>query len=137
MNSKVQSVQDELNILRTYMDKEFPVRAVQIANLLRAIRSLSEEQQVWERGQCSLPLSSEGRGGGTGLELAGLTAVFSPLQYELEDIEDLSKRFLETLAEKEQQEEERILQAVAEVRGWGWIFEVRSLGLGKSLGKPQ
>lgn len=79
MNSKVQSVQDELNILRTYMDKEFPVRAVQIANLLRAIRSLSEEQQ-----------------------------------YELEDIEDLSKRFLETLAEKEQQEEERILQAVAE-----------------------
>lgn len=46
MTSKVQTVQDELNVLRTYMDKEYPVRAVQIASLLRSIRNLGEEQQV-------------------------------------------------------------------------------------------
>lgn len=79
MTSKVQIVQDELNVLRTYMDKEYPVRAVQIASLLRSIRNLGEEQQD-----------------------------------ELEDIEDLSKRFLESLAGKVREEEENILQAVAE-----------------------
>ncbi|XP_078248396.1 uncharacterized protein C20orf96 homolog isoform X3 [Pogona vitticeps] len=79
MQSKVQAVQEELNVLRTYMDKEYPVKAVQIASLMRSIRNLSEEQQD-----------------------------------ELEDIEDLSKRFLEGLAAKAREEQECILQAVAE-----------------------
>lgn len=42
---KVQALQEELNFLRTYMDKEYPVKAVQIASLMRSVRNLSEEQQ--------------------------------------------------------------------------------------------
>nr|XP_060627507.1 uncharacterized protein C20orf96-like [Anolis sagrei ordinatus] len=45
MNTKVQSLQDELNVLRSYMDKEYPVKAVQISSLMRSIRNLIEEQQ--------------------------------------------------------------------------------------------
>ncbi|XP_054835712.1 uncharacterized protein C20orf96 homolog [Eublepharis macularius] len=79
MNAKVQALQEELNVLRTYMDKEFPVKSVQIAFLLRSIRHLSEEQQD-----------------------------------ELEEAEEMSKQFLETVAEKTQEETERILQAVVD-----------------------
>ncbi|XP_044311159.1 uncharacterized protein C20orf96 homolog [Varanus komodoensis] len=79
MNTKVHALQEELNVLRTYMDKEYPVKAVQIASLLRSIRSLSEEQQD-----------------------------------ELEDVEDLSRRFLDTLARKVWEEQECILQDLAE-----------------------
>ncbi|XP_067410098.1 uncharacterized protein C20orf96 homolog isoform X2 [Emydura macquarii macquarii] len=45
MNTKVQMLQEELNVLRTYMDKEFPVKVVQIAFMHRSIRNLKEEQQ--------------------------------------------------------------------------------------------
>ncbi|XP_063154693.1 uncharacterized protein C20orf96 homolog [Candoia aspera] len=79
VNNKVHSFQEELNVLRTYMDKEHPLKAVQIASLLRSIRNLKEEQQD-----------------------------------ELEDTEDLARRFLETLAGKAREERERILQTVAD-----------------------
>ncbi|XP_077785573.1 uncharacterized protein C20orf96 homolog isoform X2 [Podarcis muralis] len=45
MQAKVHVLQEELNILRTYMDKEYPVKAVQIASLMRSVRNLNEEQQ--------------------------------------------------------------------------------------------
>nr|XP_056700902.1 uncharacterized protein C20orf96 homolog [Euleptes europaea] len=45
MNAKVRTLQEELNVLRTYMDKEYPVKSVKIASLRRSIQSLSEEQQ--------------------------------------------------------------------------------------------
>ncbi|XP_061463408.1 uncharacterized protein C20orf96-like [Rhineura floridana] len=45
MQTKVHALQEELNTLRTYMDKEYPVKAVQIASLMRNIRNLREEQQ--------------------------------------------------------------------------------------------
>ncbi|XP_074867773.1 uncharacterized protein C20orf96 homolog isoform X2 [Carettochelys insculpta] len=45
MNTKVQELQEELNVLRTYMDKEYPVKAIQIGSLLRSLRNLREEQQ--------------------------------------------------------------------------------------------
>ncbi|XP_074825561.1 uncharacterized protein C20orf96 homolog isoform X2 [Natator depressus] len=45
MNTNVQMLQEELSVLRTYMDKEYPVKAVQIAFMLRNIRNLKEEQQ--------------------------------------------------------------------------------------------
>lgn len=46
MNRKVHALQDELGVLRTYMDKEYPAKAIQIDQLLRDIQSLKEEQQV-------------------------------------------------------------------------------------------
>ncbi|KAM6457967.1 uncharacterized protein C20orf96 homolog isoform 1-T1 [Liasis olivaceus] len=79
VSTKVHTFQEEVNVLRTYMDKEYPLKAVQISSLLRSIRNLSEEQQD-----------------------------------ELEDTEDLAKRFLETLAGKAREEQERILQTVAD-----------------------
>ncbi|XP_062977309.1 uncharacterized protein C20orf96 homolog isoform X2 [Elgaria multicarinata webbii] len=81
MHTKVHAVQEELNVLRTYMDKEYPVKAVQIASLLRSIRNLGEEQQD-----------------------------------ELEEIEDLAKRFLESFAGKVWEEQEHILQDLAEAK---------------------
>ncbi|XP_058030624.1 uncharacterized protein C20orf96 homolog [Ahaetulla prasina] len=79
VGTKVHTLQEEVNVLRTYMDKEYPLKAVQIASLLRSIRNLNEEQQ-----------------------------------YELEDTEDLARRFLDTLAGKARDEQERILRSVAD-----------------------
>ncbi|XP_039219799.1 uncharacterized protein C20orf96 homolog isoform X2 [Crotalus tigris] len=79
VSTKVHTLQEEVNLLRTYMDKEYPLKAVQISSLLRNIRNLNEEQQ-----------------------------------YELEDTEDLAKRFLDSLAGKARDEQERILQSVAD-----------------------
>ncbi|KAL7975941.1 hypothetical protein Chor_005499 [Crotalus horridus] len=79
VGTKVHTLQEEVNLLRTYMDKEYPLKAVQISSLLRNIRNLNEEQQ-----------------------------------YELEDTEDLAKRFLDSLAGKARDEQERILQSVAD-----------------------
>ncbi|XP_019365548.1 PREDICTED: uncharacterized protein C20orf96 homolog [Gavialis gangeticus] len=45
VNGKVQALQDELGVLRAYMDKEYPAKAIQIDQLLRDIQSLKEEQQ--------------------------------------------------------------------------------------------
>ncbi|XP_059569122.1 uncharacterized protein C20orf96 homolog [Alligator mississippiensis] len=45
VNRKVHALQDELGVLRTYMDKEYPAKAIQIDQLLRDIQSLKEEQQ--------------------------------------------------------------------------------------------
>uniref|UniRef100_A0A8B9P1L1 Uncharacterized protein n=1 Tax=Apteryx owenii TaxID=8824 RepID=A0A8B9P1L1_APTOW len=43
--SKVQVLQDELHVLRNYMDREYPAKAVQIAFLLHKIQNLKEQQQ--------------------------------------------------------------------------------------------
>ncbi|XP_010219793.1 PREDICTED: uncharacterized protein C20orf96 homolog, partial [Tinamus guttatus] len=43
--SKVEVLQDELHMLRNYMDREYPAKAVRIAFLLRKIQNLKEQQQ--------------------------------------------------------------------------------------------
>ncbi|XP_062444877.1 uncharacterized protein C20orf96 homolog isoform X2 [Rhea pennata] len=43
--SKVQVLQDELHVLRNYMDKEYPAKAVRIAFLLHKIQNLKKQQQ--------------------------------------------------------------------------------------------
>nr|XP_006139400.1 uncharacterized protein C20orf96 homolog [Pelodiscus sinensis] len=83
MNTKIQVLQEELNVLRTYMDKEFPVKVVQIAFILRKVRNLKEEQQD-----------------------------------ELEEMEELAKIGMQQLEKKVQDEKEKILQAVAEDKGF-------------------
>uniref|UniRef100_A0A8D0E1J1 Uncharacterized protein n=1 Tax=Salvator merianae TaxID=96440 RepID=A0A8D0E1J1_SALMN len=45
MSTKLHTLQEELNVLRTYMDKEYPGKAVQISSLLRRVRNLNEEQE--------------------------------------------------------------------------------------------
>ncbi|XP_009281051.1 PREDICTED: uncharacterized protein C20orf96 homolog [Aptenodytes forsteri] len=45
VTSKVQVLQDELGILRTYIDGRYPEQAVQIVLLQRSIQSLKEQQQ--------------------------------------------------------------------------------------------
>ncbi|KAK9404986.1 putative protein C20orf96 like [Crotalus adamanteus] len=92
VGTKVHTLQEEVNLLRTYMDKEYPLKAVQISSLLRNIRNLNEEQQV----------------DGGGAPSQGWA------EYELEDTEDLAKRFLDSLAGKARDEQERILQSVAD-----------------------
>ncbi|XP_064321595.1 uncharacterized protein C20orf96 homolog isoform X4 [Phalacrocorax carbo] len=45
VTSKVQVLQDELSILRTYIDGQYPEQAVQIVLLQRSIQNLKEQQQ--------------------------------------------------------------------------------------------
>ncbi|XP_049673417.1 uncharacterized protein C20orf96 homolog isoform X2 [Accipiter gentilis] len=45
VTSKVQVLQDELSVLRTYIDGQYPEQAVQIALLQRSIQKLKEQQQ--------------------------------------------------------------------------------------------
>ncbi|XP_059683379.1 uncharacterized protein C20orf96 homolog [Gavia stellata] len=45
VTSKVQVLQDELGVLRTYIDGQYPEQAVQIVLLQRSIQNLKEQQQ--------------------------------------------------------------------------------------------
>ncbi|XP_075577310.1 uncharacterized protein C20orf96 homolog [Pelecanus crispus] len=45
VTSKVEVLQDELSILRTYIDEQYPEQAVQIVLLQRSIQNLKEQQQ--------------------------------------------------------------------------------------------
>ncbi|XP_007932898.1 uncharacterized protein C20orf96 homolog [Orycteropus afer afer] len=45
LNAKIRKAQEEVNFLSTYMDHEYPIKSVQIANLLRQVQQLRESQQ--------------------------------------------------------------------------------------------
>ncbi|XP_058431438.1 uncharacterized protein C20orf96 homolog isoform X3 [Marmota monax] len=45
LNAKVEKTQEEVNFLSTYMDHEYPVRSVQIANLARQLQQAKDDQQ--------------------------------------------------------------------------------------------
>ncbi|XP_047396429.1 uncharacterized protein C20orf96 homolog isoform X3 [Sciurus carolinensis] len=45
LNAKVQKTQEEVNFLSTYMDHEYPVRSVHIANLARQLQQAKDDQQ--------------------------------------------------------------------------------------------
>ncbi|XP_026257950.1 uncharacterized protein C20orf96 homolog, partial [Urocitellus parryii] len=45
LNAKVEKTQEEVNFLSTYMDHEYPVRSVQIANLVRQLQQAKDDQQ--------------------------------------------------------------------------------------------
>lgn len=60
VTSKVQVLQDELSVLHTYINGQYPEQAVQIALLQRSIQKLKEQQQV------PRPLLQCCQGGGRG-----------------------------------------------------------------------
>ncbi|XP_037668064.1 uncharacterized protein C20orf96 homolog isoform X2 [Choloepus didactylus] len=45
LNAKIKKIQEEVNFLSTYMDHEYPVRSVQIANLERQLQQMKDRQQ--------------------------------------------------------------------------------------------
>ncbi|XP_023598164.1 uncharacterized protein C20orf96 homolog [Trichechus manatus latirostris] len=45
LNAKIKKIHEEVNFLSTYMDHEYPVRLVQIANLLRQVQQMRDRQQ--------------------------------------------------------------------------------------------
>lgn len=59
LNDKIKKTQEEVNFLSTYMDHEYPVKLVQIANLLHQLDQVKDNQQVgeplalpcWPRGE--------------------------------------------------------------------------------------
>lgn len=48
LNAKIEKTQEEVRFLSTYMDHEYPVKSVQIANLLRQLQQIKDNQQVGE-----------------------------------------------------------------------------------------
>uniref|UniRef100_A0A8C9PH53 Uncharacterized protein n=1 Tax=Spermophilus dauricus TaxID=99837 RepID=A0A8C9PH53_SPEDA len=45
LNAEVEKTQEEVNFLSTYMDHEYPVRSLQIANLARQLQQAKDDQQ--------------------------------------------------------------------------------------------
>ncbi|XP_017521276.1 uncharacterized protein C20orf96 homolog isoform X2 [Manis javanica] len=45
LNAKIEKTQEEVRFLSTYMDHEYPVKSVQIANLLRQLQQIKDNQQ--------------------------------------------------------------------------------------------
>ncbi|XP_076968104.1 uncharacterized protein C20orf96 homolog isoform X1 [Tamandua tetradactyla] len=45
LNAKIMKIREEVNFLSTYMDHEYPVRSVQIANLARQLQQMKDSQQ--------------------------------------------------------------------------------------------
>nr|XP_058142834.1 uncharacterized protein C20orf96 homolog isoform X5 [Dasypus novemcinctus] len=45
LNAKIKKIHEEVSFLSTYMDHEYPVRSVQIANLARQLQQLKDSQQ--------------------------------------------------------------------------------------------
>jgi len=48
LNAKIEKTYKEVSFLSTYMDHEYPVRSVQIANLVRQLQQIKDRQQVGE-----------------------------------------------------------------------------------------
>lgn len=48
LNAKIEKTFKEVSFLSTYMDHEYPVKSVQIANLVRQLQQLKDSQQVGE-----------------------------------------------------------------------------------------
>ncbi|KAK1337363.1 hypothetical protein QTO34_001989 [Cnephaeus nilssonii] len=46
LNDKIKMIQEEVNFLSTYMDHEYPVKVVQIANLVHQLEQVKDNQQV-------------------------------------------------------------------------------------------
>ncbi|XP_058418986.1 uncharacterized protein C20orf96 homolog isoform X2 [Diceros bicornis minor] len=45
LNGKIEKTQEEVSFLSTYMDHEYPVKSVQIANLVRQLQQMKDSQQ--------------------------------------------------------------------------------------------
>lgn len=52
LNSEIRKDSEEVNFLSTYMDHEYPIRLVQIANHVRQVQQAKDSQQV--RGPLAL-----------------------------------------------------------------------------------
>lgn len=48
LNAKIKKTHAEVSFLSTYMDHEYPVKLVQIANLVRQLQQVKDGQQVGE-----------------------------------------------------------------------------------------
>lgn len=48
LNAEILKAQEEVSFLSTYMDHEYPVRSVQIANHIRLVQQAKDSQQVRE-----------------------------------------------------------------------------------------
>lgn len=48
LNAEILKIHEEVSFLSTYMDHEFPVRSIQIANYIRQVQQAKDSQQVRE-----------------------------------------------------------------------------------------
>ncbi|KAM6319290.1 LOW QUALITY PROTEIN: uncharacterized protein C20orf96 homolog [Podargus strigoides] len=120
VTSKVQALQDELGVLRTYIDKHYPEQAVQIVLLQHSIQNMKKQQQVTgPLLPCNIARRKEraGEEGAQGLPcltlLLSLCAASCCSQEEIDKTEEMGKAMLEKLEEK-RAEQEALLQKVME-----------------------
>ncbi|XP_045300947.1 uncharacterized protein C20orf96 homolog isoform X3 [Leopardus geoffroyi] len=77
LNATIEKTQKEVNFLSTYMDREYPVKSVQIANLVRQLQQIKDSQQD-----------------------------------ELDDLNEMRRKVLESLSEQIQRKKEKLLRSL-------------------------
>lgn len=66
LNAKIRKTHEEVSFLSTYMDHDYPVKLVQIADLVRQLQQVKDSQQVgkplalpcWTSGEAGLAANS-------------------------------------------------------------------------------
>ncbi|XP_058541180.1 uncharacterized protein C20orf96 homolog isoform X3 [Neofelis nebulosa] len=77
LNATIEKTQKEVNFLSTYMDREYPVKSVQIANLVRQLQQIKDSQQD-----------------------------------ELDDLNEMRRKVLESLSEQIQRKKKNLLRSL-------------------------
>ncbi|GAB5569321.1 uncharacterized protein C20orf96 homolog isoform X1 [Prionailurus iriomotensis] len=77
LNATIEKTQKEVNFLSTYMDREYPVKSVQIANLVRQLQQIKDSQQD-----------------------------------ELDDLNEMRRKVLESLSEQIQRKKKKLLRSL-------------------------
>ncbi|KAM6378101.1 LOW QUALITY PROTEIN: uncharacterized protein C20orf96 homolog [Pluvialis apricaria] len=119
VTSKVHVLQDELSVLRTYIDGQYPEQAVQIVLLQRSIQNLKEQQQVLRpllqhSGRKERAVEEGTQWLSCLMLLLVLCTASCCSQEEIDKTEEMGKAILEELEKKAQAEQEALLQKVVE-----------------------
>ncbi|KAM9371931.1 LOW QUALITY PROTEIN: uncharacterized protein C20orf96 homolog [Phaethornis superciliosus] len=112
---KVQILQDELGVLQTYMDTQYPAQAAQIELLQHSIQDLKEQHQVLRPLlPCSITGGRRGKREEGTPRAPCLILLLFWAQEERDKIEKLGKLILEEVEEKTQVEQEALMQKIVE-----------------------
>lgn len=130
LQAKIQKMHEQVNFLSTYIDHEYPVKAIQIATMGRQLQQLKDNQRVGgSRPHPSRPWGE-----------AGLVAYNPPLppQEELEDLREKQSQVLRSLSDQLHRKRKNTLHALLTVRClplW-WGSSTAPLGTHPSLPSP-
>lgn len=109
LHAEILKAHEEVSFLSTYMDHEYSVRSVQIANHIRQVQQAKDSQQVRE------PLAPylhrvEGASGGQ--------TPFATPQDELDNLKEMRDMVLGSFSDMIQEKKKKILRSLMVVSSW-------------------